>query len=137
LRHKQIEALLVHARSSWRFRWHALATKWILALTGWEIVFFIPSRYESSARVFVDTNTLLRPLLEGVTVTPDTGTQVDLVRRALLGRVQLEKVISETDRGQYLHDFIHGRRRTSRIQCRPVAAGCVRSAVTERQSSGC
>ncbi|MEP7311552.1 MAG: XrtA system polysaccharide chain length determinant [Pseudomonadota bacterium] len=84
-------------RSAWRYRWQAVAAMWLLAILGWAIVFMIPNQYQSSARVFVETNTVLRPLLEGIAVNANTGSQVDLVRRALLSRKQLERVIDETD----------------------------------------
>lgn len=94
---EQIQAALTQLRSSWRYRWRSIVVMWGVAVLGWAAVFAIPSQYESSARVFVDTNTLLRPLLEGIAVTPNAGSQTDLVRRALLGRPQLEAVIAKTD----------------------------------------
>src|SRR5688572_12843806 len=94
---EQMQSFVSQLRSAWRFRWKALAVMWLVAVAGWIIVFLIPSQFESTARVFVDTNTLLRPLLEGIAVAPNTANQTDLVRRALLGRPQLESVIARTD----------------------------------------
>lgn len=94
---EQVELVLGQVRSAWRFRLLAVVVAWAIATAGWVAVFLIPSQYESSARVFVDTNSLLRPLLEGIAVQPSTSDQVGLVRRALLSRPQLEKVIAETD----------------------------------------
>lgn len=93
----QLQGFLAQARSLWRFRWQALATAWLCALVGCAGIFLIPNQYESSARVFVDSNTLLRPLLEGIAVAPNTTNQTDLVRRLLLGRQQIEAVIDKTD----------------------------------------
>jgi polysaccharide chain length determinant protein (PEP-CTERM system associated) len=94
---ERYDTLLRNYRSAWRFRRSAVAAAWTIALLGWLVVCLIPSRYESRARVYVDTNTLLRPLLEGMTVSQNTGSQVDLVRRALLSRPQLERIIDSTD----------------------------------------
>src|SRR5688572_30229272 len=94
---EQMQSFVSQLRSAWRFRWKALAVMWLVAVAGWIIVFLIPSQFESTARVFVDTNTLLRPLLEGIAVSANTANQTDLVRRALLGRPQLERVIANTD----------------------------------------
>jgi polysaccharide chain length determinant protein (PEP-CTERM system associated) len=101
---EQVEQLLAQLRAAWRFRWHAVITMWCIALLGWALVFLIPSRYQSNARVFVDTNSLLRPLLEGIAVTPTASSQVDLVRRALLGRPQLEAVIESTALKNRVHN---------------------------------
>jgi polysaccharide chain length determinant protein (PEP-CTERM system associated) len=92
-----IESITAEVHSAWRFRWAALLAAWLICLLGWALVFFIPGRYDTTTRVYVDTNTLLRPLLEGLAVSPNTINQVDVVRRALLGRPQLEKVIDGTD----------------------------------------
>ncbi len=100
----QIQNAIAQVRSAWRFRWKALGVAWAIALAGWAVVFLIPSQYESSARVFVDTNTLLRPLLEGIAVSANTANQTDLVRRVLLGRPQLERVIANTDLRLRVHD---------------------------------
>jgi polysaccharide chain length determinant protein (PEP-CTERM system associated) len=94
---EQFQNALSRLRSTWRFRWPALAVTWVVALLGWTVVFLIPSQYGSEARVFVDSNTLLRPLLEGIAVTPSTANQTDLVRRLLLGRPQIQSVIEKTD----------------------------------------
>jgi polysaccharide chain length determinant protein (PEP-CTERM system associated) len=83
-------------RSAWRFRWAALITAWLVALIGWGLVFTLPGRYDTQARIFLDMSSSLRPLLEGLAVASNTGTQVEIVRRALIGRPQLERVIAET-----------------------------------------
>lgn len=91
-----VQKLLAAFRSSWRFRWAALSCTWVIALAGWAIVLVMPGRYDTEARVYVDTSSLLRPLLEGLTVAPNTTNQIDLVKQALLGRPQLERVIDST-----------------------------------------
>ena len=87
-------------RSAWRFRWLALGCAWLVAVVGWIVVFSLPGRYDTQARVFLDMTSSLRPLLEGLAVTPNTANQVEIVRRALLGRPQLERVIATTGLAQ-------------------------------------
>ena len=58
----EFDKLVAYARSAWRFRYQAALTTWIVAALGWFAVFLIPNQYETTARVYVDTNTLLRPL---------------------------------------------------------------------------
>jgi polysaccharide chain length determinant protein (PEP-CTERM system associated) len=87
-------------QSAWRFRWAGLVTAWVVALLGWALVFSLPGRYDTQARVFLDMSSSLRPLLEGLAVPSNTGSQVEIVRRALIGRPQLEKVIASTGLSQ-------------------------------------
>lgn len=82
-------------RSAWRFRRYALAIAWGVCLLGWLVVYAIPDKYESRARVNVDTRTPLKPLLEGLAVNQDVEAQLNLVRQALLGRAKLEQVVQQ------------------------------------------
>ncbi|MEX1994496.1 MAG: XrtA system polysaccharide chain length determinant [Steroidobacteraceae bacterium] len=92
-----LHQLLDEIRGAWRFRWLGLAVAWGICLIGWLVVFRMPDTYEANARVFVDTRSILRPLLEGLAVNPDVASGLDLVRAALLSRPNIEKVARETD----------------------------------------
>lgn len=92
-----ISLVLDELRGAWRFRWWALAVAWAVCLVGWPVVLSIPNTYEASARVYVDTRSILRPLLEGLAIDPDVASGLDLVRTALLSRPQIEQVARETD----------------------------------------
>lgn len=89
--------VLDHARGMWRFRWWMAAASWLIAVPGCLYVYSMPDVYEASTRVFVDTNTLLKPLLKGLAATQDTMQQVDIVAKAVLTRPNLEKVAHKTD----------------------------------------
>ncbi len=75
--------------------WHALALAWLLAIAGWTATLFIKDESRATAHVYVDTETVLKPLLRGLAVQPDTIDQVDLMTRALTARPQLEAVVSK------------------------------------------
>ncbi len=85
------------ARALWRRRWIAIGTAWAVALAIWAVVLVLPDRYEASARVFVDARTALTPVLEGIAIQEDYGSQLALVREALLSRPQLEAVARKTN----------------------------------------
>jgi polysaccharide chain length determinant protein (PEP-CTERM system associated) len=91
-----VDRILDEVRGAWRFRWVALAAAWGLCVVGWMVVLSLPNVYQASARVFVDTRTVLRPLLQGLAIDNDVDSQLNLVRQAMLGRPQLERVARET-----------------------------------------
>jgi polysaccharide chain length determinant protein (PEP-CTERM system associated) len=86
------EQIFDELHSAWRFRWWALAAAAVFAVAGWFVVFTLPDRYEADARVFVDTRTALKPVLEGLTVEQDVNAQLNFVRQSLLAGAQLRKV---------------------------------------------
>jgi polysaccharide chain length determinant protein (PEP-CTERM system associated) len=81
----------------WRHRWLALGIAWVVAIAGWIWVWQLPEAYVASARVYVDTNSLLRPLLAGLTIQPDSQDRIGLLSRTLLSRPNLEKLMRMTD----------------------------------------
>jgi polysaccharide chain length determinant protein (PEP-CTERM system associated) len=87
-----LEQIFEEMRSAWRFRWIAFAIALVLAVIGWLVVFALTDRYEASARVFVDTRTGLKPVLQGLTVDQDVDAQINYVRQSLLAGPQLEKI---------------------------------------------
>jgi polysaccharide chain length determinant protein (PEP-CTERM system associated) len=91
-----LKVLVLHWRGVWRYRWTALATAWLVALAGWGAVTFIPNSYRSEARVYVDTETVLKPLLAGLAVGTDISTQVSSMARVILSTTNLQKVAQDT-----------------------------------------
>ncbi len=81
----------------WRFRWLAIATAWAVCLTGWVIVALMPDIHRASARVYVDTQSTLRPLLQGLAVNSDVMTDVNMMQRAIMSRPNLEKLARDAD----------------------------------------
>src|SRR5690242_2431184 len=92
-----LQQALALARGMWHRRWVGLAVAWIAALIGIAIVYRIPERYEASARVYVDTETLLRPLLAGLAIQPNLDQQVAMMSRTLISRPNVEKLIRMAD----------------------------------------
>jgi len=89
--------VVLQIRSVWRYRWYAMMIVWLVTIIGWAVVIITPDRYESSARVFVDTDSLLRPLLKGLAVQTDIDQRLRLMTRTLLSRPNLEKIARDTD----------------------------------------
>ena len=92
-----LEQLRRALREMWHRRWIGLAVAWAVALIGIAIVYRIPERYEATARVFVDTESLLKPLLAGLAIQPNVDQQVGLVSRTLISRPNVEKLIRSAD----------------------------------------
>ena len=92
-----VTQVLGEVHGTWRFRWYALAVAWIVALVSWCAVVLLPPIYEARARVYVDTDSVLKPLLTGLTVNADTENRVNMMARMIMGRTNLERVARETD----------------------------------------
>ena len=94
----EITAVLLNfLKAIGKYRWYAVVIAWTVALIGWAVVLRLPPQYEASARVYVDTQSMLRPLLSGMTSMPDVNQQVVFMRRTLLSRPNIERLMRDVD----------------------------------------
>jgi len=91
------EQLLTYLTGIWRYRWFIMLIAWLVCIVGWGVIYQLPDKYRSSARVHVDTQSMLTPLLRGLTITTNSSQRVRLVTRTLLSRPNLEKLARMTD----------------------------------------
>ncbi|HTW11100.1 MAG TPA: XrtA system polysaccharide chain length determinant [Solirubrobacteraceae bacterium] len=89
--------IFFYLQGIWRRKWVAAGICWLVCVIGWPAVFRIPNIYESSARVYVDVDSLLTPLLRGIAVETNPLQQLDYMQRTLLSRPNLEQVIHLAD----------------------------------------
>lgn len=92
-----IRQLLSTLKGIWNYRWHAVLAAWVVAIGGWLKVISMPDDYQTSARIFVDTQTILKPLLAGMTSVPNVEQQVSIMSRTLLSRPNVERVMRMVD----------------------------------------
>ncbi|NMP33072.1 chain length determinant family protein [Thalassotalea sp. M1531] len=92
-----LEQIVDYLKGIWIKRRYIIIATWAICPLGWYFVAQMPNVYESSARVYVDTQSLLRPLLRGLTVETNPNTQIQLMVRTLLSRPNLERISRMTD----------------------------------------
>ena len=84
------------AGDTWRMRWTGLAVAWLVGLIGGVAVARIPDRFEATARVFVDTKSVLRPLVRDLTVELDVDQTVAMLARTLVTRPNVEQLMNKS-----------------------------------------
>lgn len=92
-----IALVLNYLRGMWRYRWQLVIVAWLIAIPGWLSVYKMPNVYEASAKVSVDTNSLLPELTRGLTASENLLDEVGLVSKAMLTRPNLTEVARQTD----------------------------------------
>jgi polysaccharide chain length determinant protein (PEP-CTERM system associated) len=90
-----LDQVLDQVRGAWKYRRYALITAWLVAVLGWLFLFSMKDVYQANTRVFVDTKTALKPVLQGLTLDQDVNAQLNLVRQSLLSQPQLQPVAQE------------------------------------------
>src|SRR3990167_1720940 len=92
-----IRQLFTASRAMWKHRWLGLGVAWVVTAIGTFVVLSVPDKYEASARIFVDTQSILKPLMSGLAVQPNVEQQVVMLSRTLISRPNIEKLIRMSD----------------------------------------
>lgn len=95
--HSILIELFGYLQSAARYKWLALICAWFLSLAGWLYVLHMPDEFKAEARIYVDTRSVLQPLLSGLAIRPDISGQIRLMSKLMLSRPNLEKVARMTD----------------------------------------
>ena len=84
-------------RGVWTYRWWGLVTAVLIGVAGGVYVMTLKDQYQATARVYVDTQTILEPLMKGLTVQPNLQEQIAMVGRTLVSRPNVERVMRSSD----------------------------------------
>ena len=94
---EQLTQVFGYLHGMWRYRWAALVSAWLVAIIGWAYVISMPNQYNAKAVVYIDTSSIMAPLLKGLAPETDSADEIKVMTRVLLSRDNLLSVIRETD----------------------------------------
>ncbi|WP_315546797.1 XrtA system polysaccharide chain length determinant [Lautropia mirabilis] len=80
----------------WKYRVSGMVAMLITGVLGIIITVVLPGNYEATARAYVDTKSILQPLMQGMTVQPDMQGQIQMMARTLVSRPNLEAIVQAT-----------------------------------------
>tara|TARA_R110000782_G_scaffold78276_2_gene154933 strand:+ start:83325 stop:84830 length:1506 start_codon:yes stop_codon:yes gene_type:complete len=89
------DELLIALHGVWNRRWLALGVAWGVCALGWLVVSLIPNAYESKARVYVATQSVIQDKI-GIS-SIEQQKNLDGLRQTLTSATNLEKVVRGTD----------------------------------------
>jgi len=87
--------LVVTARGMWRRRWAGLIVAWVVGMLGVVSLLRVPDRFEATARVYVDTKSVLKPLMRDLAVEPDIDQTINMLARTMITRPNIERLIGK------------------------------------------
>lgn len=96
-----MDELLRHAklllRGMWLYRRLGVLAAWMVGVIAALVILMIPDKYEASARIYVDTDSVLRPLMAGLAVQPNAEQQIAVLSRTLISRPNMERLVRMAD----------------------------------------
>jgi len=91
------QQVLYWINTVWRRRWPALAVIWFVCVSGWFLVISKPDTFTSTTSIFIDTQSILKPLLKGLAIDRDSAGEIEVMERTITNRQNLERVARMTD----------------------------------------
>lgn len=76
-----------------------MAVAWPVGLAIALVLSKVPDRYEATARVYVDTQTVLKPLMKDLTFQPDIDQQVRMLGKTLISRPNVQRLLTLPELG--------------------------------------
>ena len=92
-----IRLVLFYAIGVWRYRWLIIIVPAVVSPVGWFYVATLPDIYRESARVYVDTDSILNPLMAGIAVRMDDNRRISMMTRLLFTKDIMERLARMTD----------------------------------------
>ena len=92
-----LRQIAITLRGMWQRRWIGLGVAWLVGMVAAVLILRMPDRYEASARIYVDTQSVLKPLMSGLAVQPNVEQQIAILSRTLISRPNVEKLVRMAD----------------------------------------
>lgn len=94
---QQLTEILFYLRGTLRYKWIAIVLAWVICITGWVVILIMPKQYTSEAKVHVETSTMLRPLMRGMTVESDVRALLRVMQQLMFTKNNVEQIIHLSD----------------------------------------
>jgi polysaccharide chain length determinant protein (PEP-CTERM system associated) len=92
-----IQMALDFVRRIWIKKRFVIIFSWLICPIGFLFVSSLPNEYQSDARVFVDTRSVLQSSLEGMVMGSNPELEVAMMAKTLLSRSNVEKIARAAD----------------------------------------
>ncbi|MFQ3191090.1 MAG: polysaccharide chain length determinant protein (PEP-CTERM system associated) [Paraglaciecola sp.] len=92
-----LELIIGYIKGVWVKKRYVMICSWLICPIGFVYVASMPDVYKTSARVYVDTRSVLQPLLRGLTIQTDPRQEIAMMVQTLLSRPNLEIIARESD----------------------------------------
>ncbi len=90
---QELSELIFYIKGTLRYKRVAVLMALLISIGGWAFIYFMPDKYESKAKVHIDSSTVLRPLMRGMVIEPDVSALIRIIQQLMFTRPNLEKVI--------------------------------------------
>jgi polysaccharide chain length determinant protein (PEP-CTERM system associated) len=92
-----INMVLDYVRAIWLKKRYIIICSWLICPIGFIYTLSLPDVYKSEAQVFVDTRSMLQPILAGLTIRTNPEQEIQMMAKTLKSRENIETIAREAD----------------------------------------
>lgn len=92
-----IQVILDYVKGIWVRKRYLIVCSWLICPLGFVYVASLPDVYKSEAQVYVDTRSMLEPLLVGISLYNDPESEVRMMAQTLKSRSNIEEIARQSD----------------------------------------
>ena len=90
---QELSEVYFYLKGTLKYKRIAIFLALFICMGAWAYVFMMPNKFESKAKVHIDSATMLRPLMRGMVIDPDIGALIRIIQQLMFTRPNLEKII--------------------------------------------
>lgn len=90
---QELSEVYFYLKGTLKYKRLAILCALLVCICGWSFVFSMPDKFESKAKVHIDSSTVIRPLMRGMVIEPDVSALIRIIQQLMFTRPNLEKII--------------------------------------------
>ena len=90
---QELTEVYFYLKGTLKYKRVAVLFALLVCVCGWIFVLMMPDKFESKAKVHIDSTTILRPLMRGMVIDADVSALIRIIQQLMFTRPNLEKVI--------------------------------------------
>lgn len=92
-----LEKLSSILKGAWRYRWLGMLSSIVVALVGWLSIGLLPDYYRANAKIYIDTQSMLQPLMRDISVSLDPDIRIQKMTKMLFSTPNIERIARMSD----------------------------------------
>ncbi|NOV28394.1 XrtA system polysaccharide chain length determinant [Methylomonas sp. ZR1] len=91
---QDLSEVYFYLKGTLKYKRLAIVFALVVCSAAWAYIFMMPDKFESKAKVHIDSATVIRPLMRGMVIEPDISALIRIIQQLMFTRPNLEKIIS-------------------------------------------
>jgi len=89
---QELSEVYFYLKGTLKYKRVAIILALFVCTCAWVYVFLMPNKFESRAKVHIDSATVIRPLMRGMVIEPDISALIRIIQQLMFTRPNLEKI---------------------------------------------